>query len=77
MGTRLAVAHGQWGLKDFSLLCPSLLTKQEDLTQQIFNLVYHLKVSVHDAYSMPQSMRSELWAAFLKQKEFEEKNKKT
>jgi len=73
MGVRLGIAHAQWGLKDPSLLCPILSYQLKDLTQQIFNLIYHLKLSSHDAYSLSWSMRRELWGAFIQQRDYEEK----
>jgi hypothetical protein len=76
MGLRLGIAHVQWGLKDPSLITPLLSYQLKDLTQQVFNLIYHLKLSAHDAYSLSHQMRSELWTAYTSQREFEEKKQR-
>jgi hypothetical protein len=73
MGLRLGVSHVQWGVKDPSLLCPLLSRQIKDLTQQVFNLIYHLRLGAHDAYSLSINMRRELLETLDSQRKFEEK----
>jgi hypothetical protein len=45
------------------------------VTQEVFNLAYHLKQRVDDIMTWPSGMRHDMWRNVLKQYEFEEKER--
>ena len=67
----MALPLTRWGHSDYSVFYPHNLT-EENLMKEIFNLVFHLKLSVTEVLTMPTKMRQDLWKLFLDQRKFDE-----
>ena len=67
----MALPLTRWGHSDSSVFYPHNVT-ETNLMKEIFNLVFHLKLSVTEVLTMPTKMRQDLWKLFLDQRKFDE-----
>ena len=67
----MALPLTRLGHSDSSVFYPHNVS-EENLMKEVFNLVFHLKLSVTEVLSLPTKFRHKLWAMFLDQRKFDE-----